>query len=31
MLRLLNTNTFYGEVHVLKNISLHIRRARLSL
>jgi branched-chain amino acid transport system ATP-binding protein len=24
MLRIQNLNTFYGEIHVLKNVSLHI-------
>ncbi len=29
MLRLLNINTFYGEIHVLKNISLHIQEGEI--
>jgi len=29
MLRLLNINTFYGEVHILKNISLHIQECEI--
>ncbi len=29
MLRLLNINTFYGEIHVLKNISLHIQKGEI--
>jgi len=29
MLRLLNINTFYGEIHVLKNISLHISEGEI--
>ena len=29
MLRLLNINTFYGEIHVLKNISLHIAEGEI--
>ena len=29
MLRLLNINTFYGEIHVLKNITLHIQEGEI--
>jgi branched-chain amino acid transport system ATP-binding protein len=29
MLRLLNINTFYGEIHVLRNISLHIEEGEI--
>jgi branched-chain amino acid transport system ATP-binding protein len=29
MLRLMNINTFYGEIHVLRNISLHIEEGEI--
>jgi branched-chain amino acid transport system ATP-binding protein len=29
MLRLININTFYGEIHVLRNISLHIEEGEI--